>query len=118
MEVGGGEAIENAVAVIQSGGYEGVNECFCSGGGESRSKACNVTEVEERYFGDVHDVGFERESGIQDDSKVLDQGEGVTVCPSMHSDKSLVEWRRDLGQIMMFSDLLQWCLRKLLFIQV
>ena len=28
MEVGGGEAVENAVAFIQSGGYEGVNECF------------------------------------------------------------------------------------------
>ena len=63
MEVGGGEAVEKAVTVIQCGGDKGMNECFCSGGGESGSKACNVTEVEERYFANVLDVGFEGESG-------------------------------------------------------
>jgi len=62
--VGGGEAVEDAVAIIQSGGDEGMNECFCSGGGESGSEVSNVTEVEERYFCDVFDVGFEGESGI------------------------------------------------------
>ena len=46
------------------------------------------------------------------------RGEGVTVCPSMHSEKSWVEGRWDLGPVMMISDLLQLSLRKLLFIRV
>lgn len=46
------------------------------------------------------------------------RGEGVTVCPSMQSEMSWVEGRRDLGPMMMISDLLQLSLRKLLFIQV
>ena len=40
--------------------------------------------MEERYFGDVLDVRFEGESGIQDDSKVSDLGRGSDhLCPSV-----------------------------------
>ena len=81
--------------------------------------------MEERYFGDVLDVRFEGESGIQDDSKVSDLGRGsdhlcpsVSVCPSMQSKKSWEKGRRDLGPMKMISDLLKLSLRKLLFIKV
>ena len=44
--------------------------------------------------------------------------EGVTVDPSMQSEKSCVELVRELGPIMMISDLLQLSLRKFFCIHV
>ena len=44
--------------------------------------------------------------------------EGVTVDPSMQSEKSCVELVRELGPIMMISDLLQLSFRKFFCIHV
>ena len=46
------------------------------------------------------------------------RSEGVTVEPSMLREKSLVELVRELGPMMMISDLLQLSLRKFVCIQV
>ena len=72
----GGETIQDAIAVVESGGDEGVNKCFSGWEGESGSKTCYVPEVEEGCFGDVVYVFFEGECGVHVDAKVSDQGGG------------------------------------------
>ena len=48
-----GRAIEDAVAVVESGGYEGMDSNFGGGKGQGGLEACNVLEVKEGSFGDV-----------------------------------------------------------------
>ena len=52
-----GRAIEDAVAVVESGGYEGMDENFGGGRGQGVPEACNGPEVKEGSFGDVVGVG-------------------------------------------------------------
>ena len=52
-----GRAIEDAVAVVKSGGYEGMDKNLGGGKGQGGPEACNVREVEEGSFGDVIGVG-------------------------------------------------------------
>lgn len=46
-------AVEDAVAVVEFGGYDGMDENFSGGRGEGRFEPCNVPEVEEGSLGDV-----------------------------------------------------------------
>ena len=72
----GGDAIEEAIAVVESGGDEGVNEGLGSSVREHGAEAGNVTEVKEGSFCDLVDVGQEREGRVKEDSKVADLGGG------------------------------------------
>ena len=45
MEGAGGDADEEGVTIVQTGGDEGMNEGFSSRGGEAVSDFCNVAEV-------------------------------------------------------------------------
>lgn len=46
-EVSRGKTIENAIAVIKSGGYEGVNKYFCRGVTERGAETGDVPELGE-----------------------------------------------------------------------
>ena len=72
----GGDAVEEAVTVVESGGDEGVNEGLGSSVGEHGAEAGNVAEVKEGSLGDLVDMGLEGEGRVKEDTEVADSGGG------------------------------------------
>ena len=49
-----------------------MGQCLSSRERQGESEASNVPEVEECSFGDLVNMGYERVSGVKDDTKVAD----------------------------------------------
>ena len=72
----GGDAIEEAITVVESGGDEGVYEGLGSSVGEHGAEAGNVAEVKKGGFGDLVDMGLEGEGRVKEDTEVAHSGGG------------------------------------------
>lgn len=73
IEGGGWEAVEKAVAVVQSGGDEGVCEGFSSRGSEEGTESGDVFQVKKGGAGKLGDMVVEGEAGVEVDSEVADK---------------------------------------------
>lgn len=82
----GGEIIEDFVSDELSlelmKAWMSVSAAHClSRVGEGGTETTNVVQVKKLYFGDIPDIRFEGQGGVQNDSEVSDQGGGGDCVP-------------------------------------
>ena len=90
MEGMRGDASDEGVAVVKTGGDEGMDKGFSSRGGEAVSDFGDAAEVEVGGLDNGTDIRIKRERGVQDNTKIACQGEGVMVEASMVSEMAPV----------------------------